>query len=441
MKSAVGRIVGGGRLGVRLVVLAGFAACGVPQADDSGLKDGAGMASVRFDLTQAPASARCAVISAEPDMGSIVTSSFELGPAQPGLFSIQGLPTGMVTLTERIFTVSCAVLTTELPAWESDPVAVTLRAGVALDVTFSLHLVGAGGQVSVVSDFPRTQPVMTEFALAAGSVPSRIAPGVDGNLWFTLPAANKIARITPAGVVTEFVLPTAGVQPTAITSGADDSLWFTEAGAASIGRITTSGAIREFPIPSGTPAIGICAGPDGNIWFLEPSKVARITLTGTVTEIGVAGTPRSIAVGPDNKIWAAAEFFLRVDPSTLAISALSGVGFGKTVTSIVAGADGAMWFTVTNNTSGPIGRVTTAGVKTFFTLPETMQSADFIAAGPDGALWFTDGVKGALGRITVAGVIKEFLTPSNSTPTGIATGPEASLWYADARGKIGRVRP
>jgi virginiamycin B lyase len=100
-----------------------------------------------------------------------------------------------------------------------------------------------------------------------------------------------------------------------------------------------------------------------------------------------------------------------------------------------------MWFTVTNNPSGPIGRVTMTGVKTYFTLPETMQTADFITAGPDGSLWFTDSGKGAIGRITTAGVISDFLTPSDSTPNGIAPGPQGTLWYTDSRGKIGRVQP
>jgi virginiamycin B lyase len=229
--------------------------------------------------------------------------------------------------------------------------------------------------------------------------------------------------------------------PTAIVSGADESLWFTEANVPVIGRITTSGAIREFAIPSGAVATGIVAGPDGNVWFLEATRVGRITPLGTVTEVGLAGHPKAIAAGPDNKIWVGAEFFLRVDTTTLAISGLAGAGIGKTITSMVAGPDGAIWYTVQNNSTGPIGRISTTGTRTFFTLPEAMQSADFITTGPDGALWFTDGVKGALGRITVAGVIKEFLTPSDSTPRTITSGPDATLWYTDARGKLGRIRP
>jgi virginiamycin B lyase len=426
----------GGRVGTGALLVV-FAACAAPGTGDAP----PGLGSVRFNLGLAPASARCAKITATPAMGMAVESSFEIGPGRPSQFATDGLPTGAVTLTEQVYTISCALLTTEMPTWISDDMPVTLRAGVALDVTFSLHLASAGGQVSVTSDFPRTAPVVTEFALTAGRDPSQITAGADGNMWFTEPMANKIGRITPAGVVTEFALPTAGALPTAIASGADESLWFTEAGAAKIGRITTSGAIREFTIPSGNAAIGIIAAPDGNVWFLEPSKVGRITLTGTVTEIGVPGHPKSITAGPDGAVWIAAEFFAHIDTGTLALTPLAGVGFAKTVPSFVAGSDGALWFTVTNNTAGPIGKVTLAGARSYFPLPESMQSAGALTGGSDGALWFTDAMVGAIGRITTGGTITEYLTPSSSSPVGIAAGHDGALWYTDATGKIGRLHP
>ena len=46
-----------------------------------------------------------------------------------------------------------------------------------------------------------------------------IAAGPDGNLWFTEHGKNKIGRITPAGVFTEFPIPTAGASPEGITAG------------------------------------------------------------------------------------------------------------------------------------------------------------------------------------------------------------------------------
>jgi streptogramin lyase len=52
---------------------------------------------------------------------------------------------------------------------------------------------------------------ITEFALPGqGSQPYRITSGPDGNLWFTEYQGNKIGRITPAGQITEFAVPTSG---------------------------------------------------------------------------------------------------------------------------------------------------------------------------------------------------------------------------------------
>jgi virginiamycin B lyase len=72
-----------------------------------------------------------------------------------------------------------------------------------------------------------------------------IATGPDGALWFTS-STNKIVRITTAGAVTTFAVPTPTADPDGIALGPDGALWFTEAGAGKIGRITTSGQISEF---------------------------------------------------------------------------------------------------------------------------------------------------------------------------------------------------
>jgi virginiamycin B lyase len=70
--------------------------------------------------------------------------------------------------------------------------------------------------------------------------PYGITAGPDGNLWFTLRLGNTIGRITPAGVSTEFAIPTANSRSEGITAGPDGNVWFAETLASKIGRITTS---------------------------------------------------------------------------------------------------------------------------------------------------------------------------------------------------------
>jgi virginiamycin B lyase len=86
------------------------------------------------------------------------------------------------------------------------------------------------------------------------SVPMAIAAGPDGNLWFISDTRNSIARLTTAGEVTEFPIPTGDdwanrSNPESIVAGLDGNLWFTEASGNMIGRISTAGEITEFTLP------------------------------------------------------------------------------------------------------------------------------------------------------------------------------------------------
>ncbi len=126
--------------------------------------------------------------------------------------------------------------------------------------------------------------ILKKVLLPHGSTPTGIVTGADHNLWITEPGINKIARMTPLGVVTQFSLPTANASPSRITYGFDNALWFTETKANKIGRITTSGSIREFVIPtahSGPTGILDCSTkwcpPHGGVWFAESSvnKIAK----------------------------------------------------------------------------------------------------------------------------------------------------------------------
>jgi hypothetical protein len=115
--------------------------------------------------------------------------------------------------------------------------------------------------------------------------------GPDGALWFTESNANKMGRITTAGVITEFPLSTGGSgNVVGITAGPDGAIWFTEENSSTceIGRITIGGIITGFPL--GSPAtqpfacggpFGISAGPDGAIWFTETAggKIGRAALS------------------------------------------------------------------------------------------------------------------------------------------------------------------
>ncbi len=162
-----------------------------------------------------------------------------------------------------------------------------------------------------------------------------------------------------------------------------------------IGRVTTAGAFTEFMLPTSDVTVGdITAGPagDGALWFTESTtgygattptpqmgKIARISTAGAVTEFAI---PK---------------------PNTLP---------GQ----IVAGSDGALWFTeLVTDASAPvakIGRMTTSGGFTEFAVPTPDATIGDMTLGSDGALWFTETV-----FPSSPGYYTTYSTPAASTPT------------------------
>ena len=104
----------------------------------------------------------------------------------------------------------------------------------------------------------------------------------------------------------------------------------------------------------------------------------------------------------------------------------NGLTVGSSPAGIVAGPDGALWFTEYNGNQ--IGRITTAGVITEYSAGLTTSSGpEYIAAGPDGALWFTEELGNQIGRITIAGAVTEYpLASLCCSPQYITSGPDGA---------------
>jgi streptogramin lyase len=271
-----------------------------------------------------------------------------------------------------------------------------------------------------------------------------IAAGPDGNMWFTEFTGDKIGRITPAGDIVEFAVPTADSHPKGIAAGPDGNLWFTESYARKIGRITPAGDIAEFPLAGVSQPSEISAGPDGNLWFTRWDAIGRITPTGEITEfpLPVGRTPLGIAGGPDGNLW-----FTEVDGNRIGRITPAGdiTEFPLTdseshPSEIAAGPDGNMWFTQGN---AKIGRITPAGEITEFPLPAPT-SARGIATGPDGNIWFT--LWDAIGRMSLDGKSTRFLMPGTADPPtrgvpwAIAAGPDGNMWFTEFnKNQIGRI--
>jgi virginiamycin B lyase len=250
------------------------------------------------------------------------------------------------------------------------------------------------------------------------SGPTSVSVGPDSALWFVEQSVAKIGRVTPAGQISEFSLPSAHSQPVALTSGSDGAVWFTElvsdcggclASKPVIARITPAGSISEFSLPpadTGPQSVGgITRGPDGALWFTEGSahQIGQMTPAGSLREFPLAEGVflDAITSGSDGALWFTLDGHLgRIMPTTGVVTEYplptAYVG-ANTVghTGITRGPDGAIWFTWGGSRDNGIGRVTPSGAMTEY----LADLSGPLAIGPDSRLWVGGG--GQVGRITL----------------------------------------
>ena len=173
-------------------------------------------------------------------------------------------------------------------------------------------------------------------------------------------------------------------------------------------------------------------------WFVSNADASPPVVT-NYTDPSIS-TPNGIVAGPDGALWFtnSGNSIGRITTAGV-VTNYTGTGISFP-TGITVGPDGALWFTNRGNDS--IGRITTAGLVTNYTDP-SIDDPMGIAAGPDGALWFTNALtggqdEGSIGRITTAGVVTNYTGTGIIVPTGIAAGPDGALWFTN-NNSIGRI--
>ena len=130
-----------------------------------------------------------------------------------------------------------------------------------------------------------------QVPLGEGSAPHGVIQGPDGAAWITDSGQNAIVRYDPAtDQVRIFPLPEGSAYANLNTAAFDAQgvLWFTGQSGVYGSLDPASGAIRVFADPDGRGPYGICATPDGRIFYasLAGSHIAEIdTRTGAKRRI------------------------------------------------------------------------------------------------------------------------------------------------------------
>ncbi len=174
---------------------------------------------------------------------------------------------------------------------------------------------------------------MFSAGLGQGS-PCGIAGGADGNVWFTEGEGNRIGRISPSGAVSVFRGPSPYVHHETsegfwysrcgISPGPDGNMWFTEWEADRIGRITPTGVVSEYPPTAAIGAVRLRAPASAGVRLRCPSGAAR-ACRGTLRLISIESFPeqrvgvRRFTVAPGLQtevvvpLWAAGRRSLRAE--------------------------------------------------------------------------------------------------------------------------------
>jgi streptogramin lyase len=256
--------------------------------------------------------------------------------------------------------------------------------------------------------------------------------------------------------ITEFPIPTANADTGAIAAGPDGNIWFTEPDQNQVARINpTTHVITEFPEPAGTgPLYSLVAAPDGFLYAIGASysspnsdsplsHVIRINPANGAMTIPFAisnatDNPGNIAVGPDGNLWfTELNGIGELDPRTGNRDDFTNESVSSPKT-IAAGPDGALWFTDPNVSE--VGRIdTTTKAIVEYPTPTSGAYPEFIAAGPDGNMWFTEDnyANGQVGlinpttrAITEIPISDDF--ESDSEPLGLTAGADGNMWLTNS---------
>jgi YD repeat-containing protein len=197
------------------------------------------------------------------------------------------------------------------------------------------------------------------------------------------------------------------------------------------------------------------SNPTGDLTLGSPST-ATLTindndLTG-VTEYTVPTSnsqPLNITSGPDSNLW-----FTENNTNKIGKVTTSGtfteysLGANHKPYDIIQGPDGKLWFTTNWTEPGipdihyGVGNVTTGGTVTEYDLPAQGDARGIASAlGADGNLWFTEYALNKIAKVTTSGSVTEYTIPTaNSGPEDITLGPDGNLWFTEYDGnKIGKV--
>lgn len=272
----------------------------------------------------------------------------------------------------------------------------------------------------------------------------------------------RTSRVEPkrAPGLTVYPVPTSAAGLDEIVTAPNGDMWFVEEKANKVGRITPAGVISEFALPATTTGVtegayDLTVAPDGTIWvvFDFGRKIVQLDLgtgVGTVYSLGPYPYGEEVEIGPDGVPWVSMSFdvdgLVRVLPTGTVWHPNAPPCDGE----LARAGNGGMWCSSSDTRLILANSDASGGVT--YPLPNNATTLRSLAAGPTGAMWFsrysstlyTSPARGDIGWIDQAtGATTIFSTGSNTGPRSLVRGPDGAMWFTNQGvGKgIGHLHP
>jgi virginiamycin B lyase len=150
--------------------------------------------------------------------------------------------------------------------------------------------------------------VFTRYPIeSARGGPYGVAVTADGDIWATLQSGNQLLHLAVDGTSSTFDLPRGGAVPTDVAAGSDGSVWFLQFRANRIGRFRNGQFSDVEADPENVGLSGIAVAPNGDVWFgmVRRASLGRLR-NGRIAIFALPrgnARPFSVAVDRDGNVW------------------------------------------------------------------------------------------------------------------------------------------
>ncbi|MEO8156578.1 MAG: hypothetical protein ABI648_02195 [Betaproteobacteria bacterium] len=277
----------------------------------------------------------------------------------------------------------------------------------------------------------------------ASDIPTTVAAGPDGTIWFTIGFADAIGMIRD-GKLQRLPKGKKSVEPVGLAVDAQGAAWFTDPTEVQISRIVSSGEIKSFPLGTPIARLGrLTIAPDGAVWFAESTAYGFTRLKDGELSRNVPksaqGGPYGVAVDAKGVAWGTlqgANQLVKIEPGK-EITEFEIPSRGSSPSDVAADGAGNVW--VVEFRGNKIAKFSD-GKFTEFAVPGEWSGLSGIDVAADGSVWFGMLRGHALGRLR-NGQFKIFELPrKDARPYTIAIDKAGDVWYADISGFVGMLK-